>query len=422
MNRSKSWLSYVPPVLLAASLAGVYFLTIAPGLTWVNGGSDGGDLVTAAATGGIAHPTGYPLYLLLARLFQLLPVGSLAFRTNLMSAIMTALAAVLVYVIVTRSLMTSEAIRFWPAGLAAGYAFGLAPLIWSQAVITEVYALQSCLVLVILYLYIQPVQTSIPAQKRQDRWRGLWLGLAMGNHLTTLLLIPIALWVGSFRSRDESHVISTSRFDLFRNWRLDGHSLRRQLAWMGVGLSIYLLLPLWALAHPSINWGNPSTPGRLWWLVSGQLYQSYYLQTSLVAIWEHLQVWAALLLMQFGMPGLVLGLTGLIVFGAPSRLVILTSWMAAASLGFGLIYGSTDYYIYLIPMFISFTIWIGLAIMGLVQQLSPRFSKWGWGLGILLIVYFTGRSVFQISHVDASRDLRAESFGGKFYPSPLKTR
>ena len=85
--------------------------------------------------------------------------------------------------------------------------------------------------------------------------------------------------------------------------------------------------------------------------------------------------------------------------------------MAAVSLAFGLIYGSADYYIYLIPMFISFAIWIGLGIMGLVQQLPLGFSKWGWGLGVLLIVYFTGRSVAQVGHVDASRDLRAESFG-----------
>jgi hypothetical protein len=124
------------------------------------------------------HPTGYPLYLLLARIFQLLPAGSLAFRTNLMSALTTVLAAVLVYLIVTRSLMISGTIPSWPAGMAAGYAFGLAPLIWSQAVITEVYALQSLLVVLILYLYIQPDKVHC-FQKRLDSWRGLLLGLAM---------------------------------------------------------------------------------------------------------------------------------------------------------------------------------------------------------------------------------------------------
>src|SRR5512140_1586656 len=90
--------------ILVVSLMGIYLRTLAPGLTWANGGSDGGDLIAAAATGGIAHPTGYPLYLLLARLFQCLPIGNLAFRTNLMSAFFTALAATLVFEVVIRSI------------------------------------------------------------------------------------------------------------------------------------------------------------------------------------------------------------------------------------------------------------------------------------------------------------------------------
>src|SRR3990172_6853730 len=139
MQSRRAFIRYISPGLLTISLMIVFVTTLAPGLTWANGGSDGGDLIAAAATGGIAHPTGYPLYLLLARLFQLLPVGSLAFRTNLLSAIASALAAALVYGLVMRASSGSRAVQDWPAGMAAGYAFGLAPLIWSQALITQVY-------------------------------------------------------------------------------------------------------------------------------------------------------------------------------------------------------------------------------------------------------------------------------------------
>ncbi|HQV63779.1 MAG TPA: DUF2723 domain-containing protein, partial [Anaerolineales bacterium] len=123
---------YIPPGILAVSLLVVYLMTMAPGLTWANQGSDGGDLVTAAAVGGVAHPTGYPVYLFLARVFQLLPIGSLAFRTNLLSAFATVFAAILIYVLVIRSLpSTSESIY---AGLISAFAFGLSPLVWSQSV------------------------------------------------------------------------------------------------------------------------------------------------------------------------------------------------------------------------------------------------------------------------------------------------
>jgi len=123
MLRHKSLLRNLPPVILTILLMAVYLASMAPGLTWANYGADGGDLITAAATGGVAHPTGYPLYLIFARLFQLLPIGSLAFRTNLMSALATTFAAVLVYDLVTQSPASTNAPQIWLAGLTSGIAF-----------------------------------------------------------------------------------------------------------------------------------------------------------------------------------------------------------------------------------------------------------------------------------------------------------
>jgi hypothetical protein len=410
-SRLSTLQNILPPVLVAVSLTGIYLGTLAPGLTWANDGSDGGDLITAAATGGVAHPTGYPLYLLLARLIQFLPVGSLAFRTNVMSAIATVLGAVLVYKLVTRSILPSRPGLEWPAGMAAGYAFGLAPLIWSQAVITEVYALQAFLTALILYLYAGRTQCPGSDKKRLDCWRGLVLGLGMGNHVTTILIAPVALLAGSVHRQPEPDGSPRSRRYWLRNLKFDAASLLRQLAWFASGLSLYLILPLRALANPPVNWGNVVTPERLWWLVSGQLYQSYYLQSALPEIWGRIQTGAALLLQQFGLPGIVLGLVGLIVYGASSRLYILTAWTAAIYAAFAVFYRSADSYVYLIPMCLSFAIWIGLGLAGLARQFPRRFSGLGLGLGILLIFYFAARSFTQVSHIDASHDLRAESFG-----------
>src|SRR5688500_577949 len=80
-------LSALAPVLrVGAALGCVYAYTLAPGITWANDGADSGDLVAATATLGVAHPTGYPAYLLLARLFQLIPIGDLALRSTIFSA------------------------------------------------------------------------------------------------------------------------------------------------------------------------------------------------------------------------------------------------------------------------------------------------------------------------------------------------
>ena len=408
---AKSWSTNIPPIILAVTLLVVYLLTIAPGLTWANGGSDGGDLITAAATGGVPHPTGYPLYLLVARCFQFLPVGSLAFRTNLMSAMATALAATLVYASVVRALVPSGSHRPWLVGLIAGYAFGFAPLIWSQAVITEVYALQACLVALILFLYTQPVPEFTAGQKWRDCWYGILLGLAMGNHVTTLLLIPAVVLARSFRLRYNADGNVQTQRRWFQKGRLDRNSIFRQLAGFATGSLIYLAIPLRALAQPPVNWGNPVTLERFSWLVSGQLYQSYYLHINLPELYERVQAWADLLLQQYGLPGLVLGLLGLIMYRMPTRLYALTVWLAVVSAAFALFYGSADSYLYLIPMFLSLAVWIGMGVGGLVNQITQRSSILTLGLGLLLIGYFAGRSVAQVSRVDASHDLRAETFG-----------
>ena len=60
----------------------VYLATLAPDITWAYQGTDGGDLITAAYTLGVPHPSGYPTYVLMGWLFSKLPVGTIAWRFN----------------------------------------------------------------------------------------------------------------------------------------------------------------------------------------------------------------------------------------------------------------------------------------------------------------------------------------------------
>ena len=85
--------------LWAASLA-LYVSTLAPTLTWGwnDTGVDGGELLAAANTLGVAHPPGYPTYILLLKGFAtLVPVGDFAYRGNLLSAVLASLSVALVY-------------------------------------------------------------------------------------------------------------------------------------------------------------------------------------------------------------------------------------------------------------------------------------------------------------------------------------
>src|SRR5690349_21007066 len=54
---------------------------------------DSAEFPIGAATLGIIHAPGYPLYLLITHLFTLLPVGDVAYRVNLFSVVCLALTA-----------------------------------------------------------------------------------------------------------------------------------------------------------------------------------------------------------------------------------------------------------------------------------------------------------------------------------------
>ena len=400
---------HLAPILLLTILTGVYGATLAPGLSWANGGADGGDLISAAATGGVAHPSGYPVYLLLAGLVQQFPLGSLAFRTNLLSAGATLWAALWVYELVSRH-ARGEPWVIRGAALLAGLSFGLAPLVWSQALITEVYALQAWFTLLLLRL---SVGQAAPGDGQTDRHadrlaalRGLVLGLALGNHLTTLLWVPAFLGVPAIR------VLPGARENEKKRYAFDGRSLLRAVLFMLVGLLSYLVLPLRALASPAINWGNPSSLARLWQLVSGQMYQEYFLPGGPALLWERTRALAALLVTQVGLVGLVLGVLGAVVFFSRSRLQALTVWMFLSSALFTVLYAAPDGQVYFIPAVIAFALWIGIGLAGLAQVRLPKGGAlWRWGLSWVAFLSLGLGSVRHFPLVDASRDLRAESFG-----------
>lgn len=360
----------LPEILLTASLLGVYLATLAPSLTWANHGADGGDLITAAATNGVAHPSGYPTYLLLARLFQLIPIGTLAFRTNLMSALAAGCAALIVYKIVNASHKVT-------ASLAAAYAIGLAPLFWSQAVITEVYTLHILFIALLLYI-------------SQDDSRGFLFGsifgLSLGNHITTILLLPL----------------------LFHKQK---KILLHRLAGLAIGALIYITLPMRAMFHPPINWGSPVTIKNFIWLISGDLYQGQIFAPTAAELWVRLQSIALLFFDQFGVVGLLVGFTGAIAYYKPLRLNHSMIWIALVFSIFPIIYDTPDSYLYLLPAFLCFAIWIGVGLGGVMEMAGKKSARLSLWVGLVFLAVLFIRAGGNWSRIDASRDMRAENFG-----------
>ncbi|HET7498368.1 MAG TPA: DUF2723 domain-containing protein, partial [Candidatus Eisenbacteria bacterium] len=115
----------------AGAAALLYALTLSRSV----GAGDSGELILAARGLGIAHPPGYALWLLLARLAAAVPAGALAVRVNAVSALATAVATGLFWLVARRAGLRP------PAAAVATVLFATAPVLWASAVEAEVYGL-----------------------------------------------------------------------------------------------------------------------------------------------------------------------------------------------------------------------------------------------------------------------------------------
>jgi hypothetical protein len=133
----------VPPSVFALML---YLRTLMPGL----GMWDTAEFQALGPVLGIAHPTGYPTYTIVAWLGSVIlqPFGDEAFRANLLSALLIMAAVGLAAATVT--LLTRRVI----AGLGAGLALAVAEQPWRVALAADVHALHLFFVALLLALLV----------------------------------------------------------------------------------------------------------------------------------------------------------------------------------------------------------------------------------------------------------------------------
>jgi hypothetical protein len=214
--------------LLGVFIFSVYAFTLYPSVP----GGDSGELITAAYTLSAAHPPGYPLYVVLAKLFTFLPVNSIAWRVNLFSAFCGALAAVFLFLSLYRITQ-----RIWAGVFAVGL-FAFSPLVWIYAVSAEVFALNNLFVSVLIFLSILFFED--PSKKR-ELICAFVMGLGLTNHQTFLFVaIPYLL-------------------TLLWHFKRDRKTQATLLGVFSLGLLPYLLLPILSKTISLSQWGDSST-------------------------------------------------------------------------------------------------------------------------------------------------------------------
>jgi hypothetical protein len=187
----------------AAAVAGLvllgYLLTLAPTVTFW----DAGEFIAATKTLGIPHPPGTPLFVMIAHVWALVfPIGEYAFRTNLLSALLSALAAGCFFLVVHESLRaltadlahdTARVLRL--GGAAAAALLGAFTFTnWQNSNETEVYAVATFTIAAMCWL--AHVWRRERGTRRAPRLLLLIVylaGISIGNHLLALLAGPAVI-------------------------------------------------------------------------------------------------------------------------------------------------------------------------------------------------------------------------------------
>ena len=274
----------------------IYTITLTPSTPFW----DGGEYIATSYILGVPHAPGTPLYVLIGRVFTLVPIATVAQRVNWLSALSSSVALLFIYLItvkIARFVLPWEnhprnKIFGYLAGVVAAFIAGFATTFWDNAVEAEVYASSCALMAVVIWLILR-------WRERLDEGNedGLLLvitylvGLGVGIHLG----VAVAAWaavVYVFINRP----YYLSRWD-YLGWAAVTLSMAtgvhlpaflvapavllmtllvwltsgkfRQLAFWSsvlfmVGVSVHLYLIIRANLHPMINEAAPETWTALW--------------------------------------------------------------------------------------------------------------------------------------------------------------
>ena len=245
---------WIGAVLVTVAAGILYFVTAARDIVV----GDSPELITAAATLGVAHEPGYPLFTMLGHLFSLCPVGSIPFRINLLSVTCHSLTTGMIY------LTAHRLTRSTTASIIAALLLAVNPVFWEWSLAAEVFPLNDLLAAVTILLLI--VWRERPRRAGACAAAGFFSGLALTNHQTFVLLSPAVFWVlweqrSALLTRPK--VLALAALAFF------------------VGLLPYLYIP-WASGHqPAYNWGDVSSLSDLLDVIRRKSYGTGHLVSTL---------------------------------------------------------------------------------------------------------------------------------------------
>jgi hypothetical protein len=248
MTASAAQLDYRPSYKAAAIASTLVFLLYLVTLSPSTAMWDTSEYIAAAYILGIPHPPGNPLFVLIGRVFSILPIApNVAMRINIFAALCSAVSAGM-WFLVTERVLVSWLPRRWQriaGGSLAALIGATSFTVWSQSVVNEkVYTLSLVGMAISAWLIVRWCDD--PDGPKADRLLILIAyisGLGYANHMAGFLVLPpLAIAVLIRRPRT------------IIRWRL----ILAGIAAILLGMTPYATQPIRAAFFPAINEGEPT--------------------------------------------------------------------------------------------------------------------------------------------------------------------
>src|SRR5690606_11384863 len=243
-----STLDYRPSYYAAAIAAGATFLLYLITLSPETAMWDTSEYIAAAYTLGLPHPPGNPLFVLIGRVFSILPIApSVAMRVNLLAAISSAVSAGMWFLITERVLVGWFEQRWQRiAGGALAVLIGATAFtVWSNSVVNEkVYTVSLVGMAISAWLIVRWCdEPDAPGANKLLILVAYLSGLGYANHMAGMLVLPAA-----------GIAVLLRKPSIIANWKLIIVCVLVGI----LGATPFATQPIRSAHNPPINEGEPT--------------------------------------------------------------------------------------------------------------------------------------------------------------------
>jgi hypothetical protein len=372
----------------------VYLFTLARSVMEI----DSGELAAVQSTLGIAHPTGYPLFVMIGHLLLKIPLPfSTIYKTNLFAAFWCALGIWILIksvslVLNKQNFTNDQAIKpkqkkntkqsaapavvnskeyIIVSTVCAGLILAFSKTFWDQSTSVEVYSMQVFLIGLIIYVSLR---TYFSANNKLTDWClfGFVLALGFSNHMTTLLLLPFPAILFFQKEKFTLSALKKIFFAL--------------AVFIPTLILIYSYLPIRASQNPVMNWGNPINLDNFLRHVSGKQYR-VWLFSSLDAAKKHLGDYLASFPGESGYIGLIAGIIGIFYsFKKDRKIFSALAVTFILAVLYSVNYDIADLASYFVTSYIIFSFFIAYGFIKLITFLRDKFKKEFFAIAAAVII------------------------------------